>query len=185
MPLNRLDRLTADSKSDGTSDVRGARERLARGSATRPLDEGAGLYRVAASAGSNEERGKSVFEPGFERPNLLLKGVDPALQLEELGPKGDLVQLRLHSVQALLHALEARHQHVVLGLEAIEPLVDCIEMAVDSVEPGVVPREMFRNARELGRNHLPVELGQNRQREWLVRHGSYPTAALDVVGPSI
>jgi hypothetical protein len=28
-----------------------------------------------------------------------------------------------------------------------------------------------------------VELGQYRQREGLVRHGSYPTAALDAMGP--
>jgi hypothetical protein len=190
MSLSILDRLTAESEFDGTPDVRGARGRLTRGPARAgrlaSLDEGAELYRLAAPAGSNEERGKSVFEPGFERPNLLLKSIDPALELEELGPKGDLVQLRLHSVQAFLHALQARHQHLVLGLEPIEALIDGVEVTVDPIELGVhFEAQATNQPLDVGHDYLAVELGQNRQREWFVRHGSYPTAAMDVMGPSI
>ena len=112
MSLNILDRLTADSKGDGTPDVRGARGRLARG------------------------------------------------RIDALVDRSNLVQ-------------------------PLEALVDGVKMPEDLVEPGVhLEAQATHHPLDVRHDYFPMELGQNRQREWFVRHGSYPTAAMDVLGPA-
>jgi hypothetical protein len=61
---------------------------------------------------------------------------DRALRRADAGPREPEADL-LDPIELLLHALQAGHQHVALGLELVEALVDGIEVGIEAGEPPV------------------------------------------------
>jgi hypothetical protein len=66
--------------------------------------------------------------------DLLLQAVHTGLQLDQLGAKRNLVEALPYLVESLLYPLQAHNDHLVLGLQAIETLVDLVEVTIDFVE---------------------------------------------------
>ena len=133
-----------------------------------------------------------LAEAGFEDAHLLLQAIDPGSELEQLGAEGDLVQTlfepvhpvleavhsHIQAVHALLEALYAGHEHLVLGLQPVETLQDCIVKAVHLIaEP---PLGCLDDALDIGANDLPMELGENLDQ---FVHDQDPNARPVISGP--
>jgi hypothetical protein len=146
----------------------------------------------------------------FQDPDLTLEPVDPRLESGQLGlqvllrqplldriePLLDLVEPPLHSFEPRLHPVEAAldavqplldplqpgNEHVVLGLEPVEALVDGVEVRVQPSEPLVhLEAEVPHDPLYVGKDHLPVEPGQDRNE--IVGHVPYRTSRPAPSGP--
>jgi energy-coupling factor transporter ATP-binding protein EcfA2 len=134
-------------------------------------------------------------EAFFQDPDLTLESVDACLECGQLGlqvllrqPLLDDIEPPLHPVEAafdavqpLFDTLQAGHQHVVLGLQPVEPLVDRVEMGVHP--PLETVHGFAHDALDVRQHHLAVEPRQDRDQ--VFGHGPYRTSPPAPSGPAI
>jgi len=141
--------------------------------------------RLCLPAGEAELRAESLFQG----PDLTLESVDPRLERRQLGlqillrqPLLDLVEPPFHSFEAafdppqpFFHPPQAGHEHLVLGFQPVETLVDRVEVGVEPGEPCVhLVAQPAHDPLDVGQDDLPVEPRQDRDQ--VIGHRSYPTS---------
>ena len=103
--------------------------------------------------------GQLLLEAALESPDLLLQAINPGLQIDQLGAERHLVHPLLEPVHPLFEALQPCHDHLILGSEPVETLLDGVEVRKDLVEPGghLAPEPLLRG------RHDPLDV-RNRYR---------------------
>ena len=135
-----------------------------------PSDRFRTSTRTAGGRGSTA--GALLFEAGLEGPDLLLQPLNADLQFEQLGAESHLVQPLLYTVEPLLHSLQARNQHVVLGFKPVHTLCESIEQRVHLVPETLLG--LSDDPFNVGTQHALMERAEDL-RESL--HGRYRTPA--------